>query len=195
MKPKLTFLLSLTFLFLFSGSVYGIDFGKSEEEKYKGTNIGIHLCRKTNLDILKNSVLRDEVGSDLTWFKKEKIFIESRCLKKHEKKTETIDWIDTSDSVFSYVNRTSCKEKWDVYPNRPCKLPKFELRIKNNSKNKIITYISITVKHEDNQGKPSSYSYSQPWILPNNLFIDSEQKYETTVIKFFPKEERLDKKY
>jgi len=26
MKPKLTFLLSLTFLFLFSGSVYGDDF-------------------------------------------------------------------------------------------------------------------------------------------------------------------------
>jgi hypothetical protein len=69
----------------------------------------------------------------------------------------------------------------------------FELRIKKNSKNKIITYISITVKHEDNQGKPSSYSYPQRWILPNILFIDSEEKYKTTVIKFFPKEDRLDK--
>ena len=32
MKPKLTFLLSLTFLFLFSGSVYGDDFIDGVEE-------------------------------------------------------------------------------------------------------------------------------------------------------------------
>jgi hypothetical protein len=39
MKTPRTFLLSLTFLFLFSSSVYGGDFEKSEKKKYNGTHI------------------------------------------------------------------------------------------------------------------------------------------------------------
>ena len=52
MKTKqLTFLLALTFLFLFSGNSFGINFGKSEEEKYKGTNIGVYACTVKNTSI------------------------------------------------------------------------------------------------------------------------------------------------
>ena len=102
MNKKLTFLLALTFLFLFSGNSFGIDFGKSEEQKYKGTNIGVHLCNKINLDILSNSALKSDGKI------KEFNFIKSRCVKKHEKKTGETESIDASESEYLYSEDFTC---------------------------------------------------------------------------------------
>jgi hypothetical protein len=173
---KLTFLLALTFLFLFGGNSFGIDFGKSEEGKYKGTNIGVHLCRKTNLDILKDSVLREDTTGNVVWLKQEAGFIANKCLRKHEKKADKIDWIDASRSTF-FTDK--------IYDQS------FNTYIKNNSKNKIITYIIISVKHEDNKNKPDVVGNSEPWVLPNHVF--TETYHHGSSIKFFPKEDRLDK--
>jgi hypothetical protein len=203
MNKQLTFLLSLTFLFLFSGSVYGIDFGKSEEAKYKGTNIGVHLCRKTNLDILKNSYLRDDTSADISSFKKEAILIEKRCLRKHEQKSEKSDWIDTNDSHFLFSKDIGCelmdeleslkRPPVDIDSKNNCIARSFKAKIKNNSKNKIITYISITINHKDNQGKLDSFGYLQNWTLPNQYVSIYEEENTTKIIKFFPKKDRVNK--
>ena len=151
-KP-LIFLLTLTFLFLFSGNSFGIDFGKSEEEKYKGTNIGVHLCRKTNLDLLKDSVLREDTSGNAVWLQQEAGLIANKCLRKHEKKADKIDWIDASESNFFWSTRFGGYASFKTY-------------IKNNSKNKIITSIIISVKHEDNKNKPDVVHHSKPWVVP-----------------------------
>ena len=84
---------------MFSGNSFGIDFGKSEEEKYKGTNIGVHLCNKINLDTLSNSALKSDGKI------KEINFIKSRCAKKHEKKTGVNTygrWVKFAEQVKSH---------------------------------------------------------------------------------------------
>jgi hypothetical protein len=177
MNKKLTFLLSLTFLFLFSGNSFGIDFGKSEEEKFKGTNIGVHLCRKTNLDILKDSVLREDTSGNAVWLQQEAGFIANKCLRKHEKKADKIDWMDASESKFVLERKRVMSYFYTS----------FKTYIKNNSKNKIITSIIISVKHEDNKNKPDVVHHSEPWVLPNDVFTESVS------VKFKPKEDRLDK--
>ena len=39
-------------------------------------------------------------------------------------------------------------------------------RARYNSKNKIITSIIISVKHEDNKNKPDVVHHSKPWVVP-----------------------------
>ena len=148
---KLTFLLALTFLFLFSGNSFGIDFGKSEEEKYKGTNIGVHLCRKTNLNLLKDSVLRKDTSADLDWLKGEASLIIKECLLKHEKKVDKTDWMDVSESKFSYHDEPynyfiNCRK---IYGKRKlngrelgCALPQFDTVIKNKKPTRVAVKMS-----------------------------------------------------
>jgi len=171
MKTKLTFLLSLTFLFLFSENSFGIDFGKSEEEKFKGTNIGIHICSQINMDITERGFQCGQVGGYqcLNKVRIEKNLIRKKCTKKHEKIVEPRDWL-------KLVN------------------PKYEeqqfgggyqllLDIENNSTNKLLTSISIVINYKDSS-RESDQRYktaTDVYVLPNSsgrlvFYTDATEK-------------------
>ena len=94
MKPKLTFLLSLTFLFLFGGSVYGEelevkktywDNGKLKIETHykngKEEGLAIHWCWSGNKE------------SKVLWKNGVKVGLETRLYESVEKKHGDTLWI------------------------------------------------------------------------------------------------------
>ena len=169
MNKALTFLLLLTFLFLFSGNSFGIDFGKSEEEKYKGTNIGIHICSQVNMDITERGFQCGQLGGYqcLNKVRIEKNLIREKCTKKHEKIVEPRDWLKFVSPKFD--------ELYGGY--------RLLLDIENNSTNKLLTSISIVINYKDSS-RESDQRYQTAkdvYVLPNSsgrlvFYTDATEK-------------------
>ena len=140
MNKKLTFLLALTFLFLFSGNSFGIDFGKSEEEKFKGTNIGIHICSKINMDIVDRGFQEIHKNHKII----EKDLIRKRCIKKHEKIAEQNDWLKGGARF----------EKTMHIPTFGYR--SFKIDIENKSTDKILTSVTVVLTYKDDSREGDS---------------------------------------
>jgi hypothetical protein len=145
MKKSLTFLLSLTLLFLFSKNCFAIDLGKSGEKKYKGTNIGVHACTIKNIEMVNKAF----PGVEEKYGVGEKGVIRNKCREKHEKLAKEWDWIG-GDAKFNKMHE------------------RFSTTIKNESSDKIITSISIQIEYKGKDSKSEQLMKRGLWILPND---------------------------
>ena len=163
MKSKpLTFLLALTFLFLFlTGFSLG---GFVDDLRFKGTTIGVTKCVERNQqEGLPNS------------------FIKGNCIKKNHKNLEsnTLDGSTGYGSTFSYSDpkKSECLEPspLEMWAGG-CRniVSNYVGTIKNTTKDKVITRFEIHVSHEDNidsSGKKITEILPfKVWILPNKSF-------------------------
>jgi hypothetical protein len=111
MKPKLTFLLALTFLFLFSGSVFGGVFDKEDEK------VGI-LCLQVgyfSIDIKEKTVKVFSINKDKKLTETHKIIKETGIYIMSENKTKTrqyfIDRHTYEDKRIIWINLVTQDEE------------------------------------------------------------------------------------
>jgi hypothetical protein len=200
MNKPLTFLLSLTFLFLLlTGFSLG---GFVDDLKFKGTSIGVSKCIDRNK--------QDEVPHSL---------IKKRCVDENEKRFErnvlagksgysliyttqliSINLIGTlyesSESYTKYcVNKeVSSKELISGTNGSSCRKhtwtgkSKFSGTLNNKSNDKIITYLEVHINHADDPD--ITKLIYDVWILPNESFRFSEEE-----LVFQPEQNKIDSKF
>jgi hypothetical protein len=138
-------ILSLAFLFLFSKNCFAMDFEKSDEKKYKGTNIAVHLCAIENIAIIDKAFPGVEENAGV----EEKLIIKNKCKEKHEKLAKEWPWVG-GDAKFNK------------------KQERFSTTIENGSGDKIITSITIRIEHKAKDSKSEQLLRKKGlWILPN----------------------------
>jgi hypothetical protein len=203
MKTPLTFLLSLTFLFLLlTGFSLG---GFVDNVRFKGTSVGITKCVERNK--------QEGVPHQL---------IKSRCVDENQKKLENdvvtgspgYDSINTRSYISSIIDERRY-EKYCVNGKNSSNLEISDRNtetglilygscyvttwtgkstvsgtIENKTNDKIITSFEIHLLHQDNID-PSGKKITEiipfeTWILPNQ-----SEKIRTSELKFHPKRNRL----
>jgi hypothetical protein len=139
-------ILALTFLFLFSKNCFAIDLEKSDEKKYKGTNIAVHICTINNIAIIDKAFPGVEKNAAV----EEKQKIRNKCKERHEKLAKEWAWIG-GDAKFDK------KHEW------------FSTTIENESSDKIITSITIRIEYKGKDSKSEQLLKKRGlWILPND---------------------------
>ena len=114
MKPKLTFLLALTFLFLFSGSVYGGVFDKKDEK------VGLFCLPEGyfSIDIKEKTVKVFSIHEDKKLTETHKIIKETGIYIMSENKTKTrqyfIDRHTYEDKHIIWINLVTRDEEGKI---------------------------------------------------------------------------------
>ena len=202
MKPKLTFLLFLTFLFLLlTGFSLG---GFVDNVRFKGTSVGVTKCVERNK--------QEDVPHQL---------IKKRCVDENQKKLEN-DVITGSSGYHPNKTRHTIRKSSPSDYEKYCINGKdsFDMEItnrltnktshyftrcvvttwngkstysgtvENKTNDKIITSFEIHVSHDDNidsSGKKITEIIPfEIWLLPNQ-----SKKIKTSELKFHPKRNRL----
>ena len=200
MKPKYTFLLSITFLFLLlTGFSLG---GFVDNVRFKGTSVGVTKCVERNK--------QEGVPHQL---------IKRRCVDENQKKLEKnvvtgsagYDSIKTRSYTSSIMDKLGY-EKYCVNGKNSSNLEisdrdigtgygscyvttwtgksTYSGTIENKTNDKIITSFEIHVSHDDNidsGGKKIIEKIPvETWILPNQ-----SEKIRTSELKFHPKRNRV----
>ncbi len=147
MKTPLTFLLALAFLYFFSGNIFGFFFKKFEEEKYKGTNIGVNACTVKNIEIMNKAY----PGADERSGRKERNQIRIKCREEHSKLSEEGGIIGGKGLFYSHEESPT---DW------------FETTLRNKSDKKIITSVTIEIKYNNKNMKTEEFETKELWILP-----------------------------
>jgi hypothetical protein len=144
--------------FSFGGFVDGI--------RYKGTNIGVQQC------IDKNGPMPTESNLNAVQQIQTHFVVRKKCIEKHEKSSKQRDWIGGKAGF--------------IYPQWRHKKNSFDVDITNKSKDKVITFLEIRIKHSDNTLGEELVQRAALLVLPENT---KNIKFEE--LKFFPEKDRI----